>query len=598
MGYILTVMEKTASEGFGLPRLGTGLRETIAAGYRGADLRADLMAGAVVGIVALPLSMALAIASGVAPQHGLYTAIIAGLVIPLLGGGRWQVSGPTAAFVVVLAPIAAQHGLGGLLVATMLAGLLLILLGALRLGSLIEFVPYPVTTGFTSGIAVVIAMLQLKDLFGLQTGALPAHFVERLAALARAVPSARWQDAAVAGLTLAILLLWPRINRRIPAPLVALAVGGLAAWLASRYVPGFSVARIRDRFSYELGGAILPGIPQLPPLPIAPWTLPGPGGAPFVFSFDLVRSLALPAFAIAVLGAIESLLSATVADGMKATKHDPDAELVAQGIGNVLAPLFGGIAATGAIARTATSIRSGARSPVASAFHALVVLAAVLALAPLLGYLPMAALAALLVLVAWNMSEARHFVRLVREAPRADIAVLLTCFGLTVVFDMVVSVTAGVLLSGALFIKRMSDVVGMQPATVHHPALREPLPKSVALFEIAGPLFFGAATKAVGTLETVSPGTRIVVIDLSAVPAIDATGLMHLEHAIDKLRRKHAVVILAGLRRQPARALVRAGWRQRLPHVGVHRSIERGVAAARELAERHHARHPAPAQPT
>lgn len=568
-----------------LPGVGVALRSAWRSGYGAADLRADLLAGTVVGIVALPLSMALAIGSGVSPQVGLYTAIVAGLVVPLLGGSRWQVTGPTAAFVVVLAPIAARFGLSGLLLATVMAGLILVAMGLLRLGKLIEFVPYPVTTGFTAGIGLVIATLQVKDLLGLTIESPAPHFVERLADIAFALPTARLADMAIAALTLAVLLGWPKITRRVPSPLIALGTAAVAAWLASTYVPEFHVATIRDRFSF-LGaeGQPIPGIPRQPPLPVLPWMVPGPGGQTARFSFDLVRTLLPSAFAIAVLGAIESLLSATIADGMKGTRHDPDAELVAQGIGNIVAPFFGGIAATGAIARTATNIRSGSRTPLAAAIHALVVLAAMLVLAPALGYLPMAAMAALLLVVAWNMSEAGHVVRLLREAPRADVAVLLTCFGLTVLFDMVVAVTAGVLLSMMLFIKRMSDVFGVEPASPDHPALEEPLPPGVVLYEVAGPLFFGAAAKAVKALETVDRSTRIVVLDLTAVPAIDATGLVHLESAVDVLRHRQVTVILAGLRRQPARALVRADWRHRRPDVRVYRRIERGIAAVRRLA--------------
>ncbi len=562
---------------------GTALREALADGYRSRDVRSDLMAGAVVGIVALPLSMALAIASGVPPQHGLYTAIVGGLLIALLGGSRFQVSGPTAAFVVVLAPIAAKYGVGGLLLATVMAGVMLVIAGIAGLGQLIEFVPYPVTTGFTAGIAVVIGTIQVKDFLGLRVTDMPAHYVERVVALARALPSAQWSEFAIGLVTLGVLLLWPRVTRKIPSPLVALAFAAAVAAVLERLVPGFRVESIADRFSYDAGGLLKRGIPQLPPLPHFPWNLPGPGGAAVPMSFDLLRTLAMPAFAIAVLGAIESLLSAAAADGMKGTHHDPDAELVAQGMGNVIAPFFGGIAATGAIARTATNVRSGARSPFAAVFHSVFVLAAVLVAAPLLGYLPMSALAALLLVVAWNMAEARHAVRLVREMPRPDVLVFLTCFGLTVVFDMVIAVTAGVLLSTLLFIRRMSAVVGVQLAPSDHPAHAVPLPHGVVVYEIAGPLFFGAAQKAIGALRVVGEQPRVVVLDLRSVPAIDATGLRHLDTALERFTSAGATVVLAGLQKQPARALVKAGWRGR-EHLIVTRSLERGLARAREAA--------------
>ena len=567
------------------PQPAIALRRVLARGYGMADLRADLLAGAVVGVVALPLSMALAIASGVPPQHGLYTAIVAGGLIALLGGSRTQVSGPTAAFVAVLAPIAARYGVGGLLVATVMAGAILVSLGLARLGRLIEYVPYPVTTGFTAGIAVVIATLQVRDFLGLTVPAAPEDYLERVVALGRALPTVHWPDAAVGAFTLALLLLWPRIGRRLsgvlPAPLVALAVAAVAAVLAERFAPGFSVETIATRFHYEAGGEVLAGIPRLPPLPALPWRLPGPDGAPLELSLGLLRELLPAASAIALLGAIESLLSAVVADGMTGGKHDPDEELLAQGVGNLVAPFFGGIAATGAIARTATNVRSGARSPLAAVFHALVVLAAVLLLAPALGLLPMASLAALLLVVAWNMSEARHVAKTVRTAPRSDVLVLLTCLGLTVIFDMVVAVGTGIVLAAILFMRRMAEVSGT--ALVGEPGrvLPEPLPAGAILYRVAGPLFFGAAHKAAGALQTVDPEVRAVLFDLRDAPALDATGLVNLESAVERLRKAGKFVVLAGLQPQPFRALARAGWRNRAGEILLRRSFARGAEAIR-----------------
>jgi len=401
------------------------MREALAAGYSRADLRADILAGLVVGVVALPLSMALAIASGVPPQHGIYTAIVGGTVIALLGGSRTQVSGPTAAFVVVLSPIATRFGVGGLLLATIMAGMILIVLGIARMGRLIQYIPYPVTAGFTAGIAVVIATLQLKDVLGLTVAHMPEHYLERLTALLAAAPTARAGSVAIAAVTMTILLVWPRIDKRLPSPLVALAIAGAAAWVLGRVAPAYAVETIATRFSYELSGVRHPGIPPLPPLPLLPWHLPGPDGQSLALTVDVLRQLAPSAFAIAMLGAIESLLSAVVADGMAGTKHDPDAELVAQGLGNMVAPFFGGIAATGAIARTATNVRAGGRSPIAAVVHAAFLLLATLLLAPLVGYLPMPALGALLVVVAWNMSDAKHCIHVVRVAPKSDVVVLL-----------------------------------------------------------------------------------------------------------------------------------------------------------------------------
>jgi SulP family sulfate permease len=542
------------------------------------EARADALAGVVVGVVALPLSMALAIASGVAPEHGLYTAIVAGGLIALLGGSRVQVSGPTAAFVVILAPIAARFGLRGLMLATLMAGLLLIALGLGRMGRLIEFVPYPVITGFTAGIAVVIATLQVKDFLGLTVAGRQDHYLERVGALAAALPTFQPWDVAVGVFTLALLVLWPKVGGRVPAALVALGAAAVAAALAAAYVTGFGVATVATRFG---------GIPRQAPALVLPWTVAGPESAGGAVSLSLVRGLLPSAFAIAMLGAMESLLSAVVADGMTGRKHDPDAELVAQGIGNVVAPFFGGFAATGAIARTATAVRAGARTPVAAAVHSVFVLLAVLALAPALGHLPMASLAALLLVVAWNMSERRHFAFVLRAAPRSDVAVLLTCFTLTIVFDMVVSVTAGIILSAMLFIRRMAEVSGVRLVGDAHPELRGPLPRGVVLYEVAGPLFFGAAQAAVSALQAVEKrGVQAVILDLQAVPAMDATGLVNLDSLMRGLNAAGIKLILAGVQPQPLRTLARAGWRNRKGRIRIFRSFDRAIAAAHAFAAR------------
>jgi SulP family sulfate permease len=545
------------------------------------------MAGLVVGIVALPLSMALAIASGVPPQHGLYTAIVAGGLIAAFGGSRTQVSGPTAAFVVVLTPISAKFGIGGLLVATLMAGLILMALGLAHLGKLIQYIPHPVTTGFTAGIAVVIATLQLKDLLGLRIAAMPEHFLERVYALAAALPTVRVAEFSIGLLTLAILIIWPKITKRVPAPLVALTIASLSCIVLSRLIPDFEVATIGSRFSYIEDGITHAGIPRTPPLPVLPWTLPGAGGQPFVLSFDTLRQLLPAGFAIAMLGAIESLLSAVVADGMARTKSDPDAELIAQGIGNVVSPFFGGFAATGAIARTATNIRSGGRSPVASIVHALFILGAVILLAPIVSYLPMTSLAALLLIVAWNMSEVKHFVHVLKVAPKSDVAVQLTCFSLTVVFDMVVSVTAGVVLAALLFMRRMAEITGVRLAEGAHPELREPLPPGVILYQIAGPLFFGAAQKAMSALETISGQARTVILHIEAVPAMDATGLVNLESAIERLHHEKTFVILAGVQPQPAKLLEKAGITFEEDRLAICATLEAAVAYARRREALH-----------
>ncbi len=525
-----------------------------------ADFRHDLGAGLVVGIVALPLAMALGIGVGVAPQHGLYTAIVAGFAVAALGGSRLQVTGPTAAFIVILAPIHQQFGMRGLLLAGMLAGLMLIGMGIARLGRLIEFIPHPVTTGFTAGIGTVIAVLQLKDVFGLTLASQPVHFHERVLALVEARGTVNGWEVLIAALTLTLLLVLPKVTRRVPAPLLALPAAALAAWALTHFVSGVEIATIASRFETLVGGRPVQGIPSLPPQLLFPWSAPGvaASGAEAPLDFALIRALLPSAFAIAMLGAIESLLSAVVADGMANTRHDPDAELLALGIGNVVTPFFGGIPATGAIARTATNVRSGARSPIAAMLHAIVILVAVLALAPALGYLPMSALAALLLLVAWNMSEAKHFLHIVRVAPRSDVLVLLACFGLTVAFDMVVGVSVGLVLASFLFMRRMAEVTQATLVSGTHPALPENVPAGVVLYEISGPLFFGAAQKALATFDIVRGRARAVILLLEEVHAMDATGLVALESALQPLRGTNTLVVLTGVREQPRRLMERA----------------------------------------
>ena len=548
------------------------LSRALAAGYGTTELRADLLAGLVVGIVALPLSMALAIATGVPPQHGLYTAIVGGTIAAVAGGSKFQVTGPTAAFVVILAPIVERDGLAGLLTAGCLAGLLLIAMGVARLGRFVEFIPYPVTTGFTAGIATVIGLLQAKDVFGLRVEQLPEHFLPKLAAFWEARGSASATEAGVAAFTLALLLVVPRITRRVPAPLVALAAAAAVAQLL-----GLDVATIGSRFHTTIAGRDVAGIPPVLPTASLPWR-------DLDLSFDLVRTLLPSAFAIAMLGAIESLLSAVVADGMTGKRHDPDAELVGQGLANVVAPFFGGIAATGALARTATNVRSGARSPIAAVVHAMVVLASVLALAPLVSFLPMASLAALLVLIAWNMLELRHVQHMVRVAPRSDLLVLLTCYGLTVVVDMVMAVGVGVVLASFLFMNRMAEIT-------HSRILQDDgsgetdrvLPPGVALYEIAGALFFGAAKNAMIALDAIGANVKVVVIGLGRVGVIDATGLVALESALAQLERHRKFVIIAGPLPEPRHVFEKAELEVRMDHVVFADDVDAGLAIAADL---------------
>lgn len=534
------------------------MRAALREGYTAGTFRADLLAGVVVGIVALPLSMALAIAVGAPPQHGIYTAIVAGIVCPLLGGSRLQVTGPTAAFVVILAPVHTQFGLGGLLTAGFLAGVILLGFSLARFGKFLQFIPHPVTTGFTAGIGVVIATLQLRDFLGLTVEHMPEHYLARVWALGSALPTAQAPAIVVGLFTLVLLVVFPRITARVPAPLVAIAGATLlAAGLHAALGDRFDVATIGSRFTLE----------SRLPLPKLPWQWSdGVGGSLHLFTeqgrfdFASLQSLVRAAFAIAMLGAIESLLSAVVADGMAGTKHLPDSELLGLGIGNLLCPIFGGIACTGAIARTATNFRAGGKTPIASVVHSLFLLAAMLALSPLLRYIPMAALAALLLMVAWRMAEVKHFVHIARVAPTSDVAVLLTCFGLTVVFDMVVGVTVGIVLAALLFMNRMSEVTRGTLVSEGAPSAKfGDLPAGVMIYDIAGPLFFGAAEKAMSQLQVVARGkTRVVVLEMEQVFAMDATGLVAFESALRAIRSAGAAAILSGVQPQPERVLRKA----------------------------------------
>jgi SulP family sulfate permease len=556
--------------------IGYGLREKLREGYTAKDFRADLLAALVVGVVALPLSMALAIGCDVPPQHGLYTAIVAGVLCALLGGTRFQVTGPTAAFVVILLPIVHKFGLGGLLLAGMMAGGILLFMGFARLGKLMQFVPHPVTTGFTMGIAVVIGVLQLKDAFGVTLPRTEGTF-EYLGALWDSRGAINYWDVGIAVFTVALLLGLPKVLKRFPAPLVALTIAALLVVLLQHVLPPdwhFHATTIGSKFSYPLGGGQMGhGIPPLPPMPLVPWHEAG-----LSLDYHTIRELLPSAFAIAMLGAIESLMAAVVADGMSNTRHDPNAELIALGIANIICPFFGGIAATGALARTATNIRAGARSPFAAVMHAIFVLMCTIALAPLVSYLPMAALAALLIIVARNMSEAHHFVRLTRIAPKYDVIVMLVCFGLTVVFDMVIAVTVGVVLAALLFMRRMSTLTTVDLETRTDKGVS--VPKGIRLYEIAGPLFFGAAKTAMELLHTVGGEDHTCIIDMQHVPVIDATGLVALESTVARLERSHVKVIFAGLSPTVSEKFDKAGIKREPGKIAYAPDVETAISMA------------------
>ncbi|ELQ6261615.1 C4-dicarboxylic acid transporter DauA [Cronobacter malonaticus] len=515
--------------------------------YTVSRLSRDLIAGITVGIIAIPLAMALAIGSGVPPQYGLYTSAIAGIVIALSGGSRFSVSGPTAAFVVILYPVAQQFGLSGLLMATLLSGVFLILFGLARFGRLIEYIPLPVTLGFTSGIGITIATMQIKDFFGLEIAHMPEHYLPKVAALAVALPGLNPGDAAIGIVTLGVLVLWPRLGIRLPGHLPALLAG--CAVMGVVHLLDGDVATIGSRFHYLLAdGTQGSGIPPLLPQLVLPWNLPG---SSFTLSFDALRALLPAAFSMAMLGAIESLLCAVVLDGMTGTRHNANSELIGQGLGNLVAPFFGGITATAAIARSAANVRAGATSPLAAVFHALLVLLALLALAPLLSWLPLSAMAALLLMVAWNMSEAHKVIGLLRRAPKDDIVVMLICLSLTVLFDMVIAISVGVVLASLLFMRRVARMTRLAPLNVS-------VPEDVLAVRVTGPLFFAAAEGIFTPLLAQAAGKRVIVMQWDAVPVLDAGGLDALQRFIERLP-DGCELRICHLEFQPLRTLARAG---------------------------------------
>ncbi|WP_115586364.1 C4-dicarboxylic acid transporter DauA [Cedecea davisae] len=508
----------------------------------------DAIAGITVGIIAIPLAMALAIGSGVAPQYGLYTAAVAGIVIALSGGSRFSVSGPTAAFVVILYPVAQQFGLAGLLVATLMSGLFLILFGLARFGRLIEYIPLSVTLGFTSGIGITIATMQVKDFFGLTLEHVPEHYLNKVAALAMAMPTVNVGDAAIGIVTLAVLIFWPRLGIRLPGHLPALLAG--CAVMAIVTALGGEVATIGSRFHYILAdGSQGNGIPQLLPQLMLPWDMPNSN---FTLSWDSLCALLPAAFSMAMLGAIESLLCAVVLDGMTGTKHNANGELIGQGLGNIIAPFFGGITATAAIARSAANVRAGATSPVAAIIHSLLVILALLVLAPLLSWLPLSAMAALLLMVAWNMSEAHKVVSLLRKAPKDDIIVMLICMSLTVLFDMVIAISVGIVLASLLFMRRVARMTRLAPLS------NVSLPEGVLALRVTGPLFFAAAEGLFTELSRQVDGHNLIILQWDAVPVLDAGGLDAFQRFVEKLP-EGCELRVTNLEFQPLRTLARAG---------------------------------------
>ena len=515
---------------------------TSVAGYDRRQFLRDTLAGVVVGIVALPLAIAFAIASGVAPERGLWTAIVAGLIVSAFGGSRVQIAGPTGAFVVIVYGVVQKHGVDGLLVATMMAGGMLVLFGLAKLGAVIKFIPHPVITGFTSGIAVIIFAGQVKDFLGLRMGEVPADFVEKIASYGSHIGAVTPAAIGVAVAALAIIVFWPRVSHRVPAPFVALIATTVAVQLL-----GLDVETVGSRF-----GAIPSSIPvpHFPDVTLATF-----------------NALIGPAFAIAMLGAIESLLSAVVADGMIGGRHRSNMELVAQGIANLATPLFGGIPATGAIARTATNVKNGGRTPVAGIVHALTLLVVTLAAAQWAALIPMATLAAILVVVAYHMSEWRAF-RAELRSPRSDVAVLLVTFALTVLVDLIVAIEVGMVLAAFLFIRRMADVTNVsavtreleddpseQVYTGEGAVSRRQIPPGVEVYEINGPFFFGAAELFKDTLARIAKKPRVLIIRMRNVSALDSTGMHALRDVVHRSREDGTQVLLSDVHMQPLVAL-------------------------------------------
>jgi sulfate permease, SulP family len=547
-----------------VPKLFTTLKS-----YTRAQFVADLTAGVIVGIVALPLAIAFAIASGVTPDRGLYTAIIAGFLISTLGGSRVQIGGPTGAFVVIVYGIVQTYGIDGLIVATVMAGIILVVLGVARFGGVIKFIPHPVVIGFTSGIALIIFASQIKDLLGLEMGDVPVEFFAKWHAYAEHIGTFNPHAVGLAALALAIILFWPRVSRKIPGPFVALiATTALARALA------LDVETIGSRFGEIPSSLPVPALPEV--------------------SLPMVAALVGPAFTIALLAGIESLLSAVVADGMIGGKHRSNMELVGQGVANIVTPLFGGIPATGAIARTATNVKNGGRTPVAGLVHAATLLLITLFFGRWAAYIPFATLAAVLVVVAYHMSEWRSF-RAEFRAPKSDLAVLLITFGLTVAVGLTVAIEVGMVLAAFLFMRRMAEVTNVSIVTrefqeePNDPYLSDPnavhrrhVPAGVQVYEINGPFFFGAAETFKERVGAIESRPQVLIIRMRNVPAIDSTGLRALGDLVRRSRRDGVRVLLSDVHAQPLIALGRSHLLDELGDENIFGNLDDALNAARE----------------
>ena len=534
--------------------------------YTARDFTADLIAGLTVGVVALPLAMAFGIASGVTPQAGIYTAVVAGFLISALGGSKVQIGGPTGAFVVIVAGIVAKFGLSGLLMVTLMAGVLLVIMGVTGLGTAVKFIPRPVTIGFTNGIALLIASTQIKDFLGLTTPAVPSEFAARLRVLFEHIGTVNLPTLLVAGISLAVILLMPRLTKRVPGSIVALLLGTLAVAVFHVHVQ-----TIGSKF-----GGIPTGLPH--------FSIPA-------FRADLILPLLPSAFTVALLAAVESLLSAVVADGMSGDKHNSNMELIAQGIANIATPLVGGIPATGAIARTATNIRSGAKTPVAGIVHALVLLFILLVAAPLARFIPLGTLAAVLFVVAYNMGEWKE-IGTVLKLSKADISVWLATFALTVFADLTVAVSVGIGLAALLLIHRISQTTTVTAVTPEYIEESRPhilqdklVPPYVSILRIHGPVLFGTTEKLAEETADLSRFASVVVLRLRNMNAIDATGLHALEVFSDRLKKAGKTLLLCGARDQPAKLLEKSEFVEHIGRENIQPHVEAALRRAEEIAE-------------
>lgn len=549
------------------PRLFSALKK-----YTKADFTTDLMSGIIVGIVALPLAIAFGIASGVSPEKGIITAIVAGFIISFLGGSKVQIGGPTGAFIVIIYGIIQEYGIEGLIVATMMAGVLLIVLGVFRLGTVIKFIPYPIIVGFTSGIAVTIFTTQIADIFGLdfQGEKIPGDFIGKWLIYFRHFDTVNWWNAAVSLVSIVIIALTPRFSKRIPGSLVAIVVVTLAVYYLKMYGGVTSIDTIGDRFSIQsqLPGASVPAL-----------------------DWEAIQNLFPVAITIAVLGAIESLLSATVADGVIGDRHNSNTELIAQGIANIASPIFGGIPATGAIARTMTNINNGGRTPVAGIIHAIVLLLILLFLMPLAQYIPMACLAGVLVIVSYNMSGWRTFKALLNN-PKSDVTVLLITFFLTVIFDLTIAIEVGLLIACISFMKRVMETTEISvirdeidpnlesDLEVHEEHLV--LPQGVEVYEINGPYFFGIATKFEEMMAQLGDRPKIRIIRMRRVPFIDSTGIHNLTNLCEMSQKEGIHIILSGVNEKVHQALEKSGFYELLGAENICSNINEAVAKAKE----------------